>query len=38
MLNFNYKERLNLSQLKQKIMNISKFAENNKYSLENTIN
>ena len=37
MLNFNPKERLNIDDLNEKIINIKDF-ENNEYSLENIIN
>ena len=37
MLNFNYKERLNLDELNEKINNIENF-ECNEFSLDNNIN
>ena len=37
MLNFNYKKRLNLVELNQKINNIEDF-KNNEFSLDNDIN
>ena len=37
MLNFDYKKRLDLEELNQKIININNF-ENNEFSLDNIIN
>ena len=37
MLNFDYKKRLNLEELNEKISNVNKF-ENNEFSLDNIIN
>ena len=37
MLNFDYKKRLDLKELNEKIANVNKF-ENNKFSLDNIIN
>ena len=37
MLNFDYKKRLNLEELNEKITNVNKF-ENNEFSLDNIIN
>ena len=37
MINFDYKERLNLEELNEKITNINNF-ENNEFSLDNIIN
>ena len=37
MLKFDYKERLDLSELNEKISNVNKF-ENNEFSLDNIIN
>ena len=37
MLNFDYKKRLDLKELNEKITNINNF-ENNKFSLDNIIN
>ena len=37
MLNFDYKKRLDINELNEKIANVNKF-ENNKFSLDNIIN